>query len=87
VNDTQSVQGEPRLDVWTLMVCGAMSPARPPVAMMVASPTSARMRATTPSTCAANPYRTPDWIDSTVERPTTERGRTSSTERSAAACV
>jgi hypothetical protein len=38
-----------------------------------------------PSTMAAVPYSTPDWIDSIVVRPTTDRGGTSSTRRSPAA--
>jgi hypothetical protein len=43
------------------------------------------IRRTSPSTCAVKPYRIPDCRHSTVFLPITERGRTSSTFRSAAA--
>ena len=50
--------------------CGAISDARPPVAIDRAPPpSSARMRSTIPSTWPAKPKTTPDWSAAVVEVP------------------
>jgi hypothetical protein len=66
---------------------GASPPVPSTVTGPASGPSSSTIRRTSPSTCPAKPYSTPDCRHSTVFFPITERGRTSSTVRSAAARV
>jgi hypothetical protein len=59
--------------------CGVTTEARPPVAIVVAPGSSARIRVTIASTSPAVPNTRPDWIASTVLVPTTFDGAVSST--------
>jgi len=87
MNDTQSVEGQPWFDVLDVLGVGCDESGQSTrrddgrLAELFKDPFD------DPVDLSGEAVQDPDWIDSTIDLPMTERGRTSSTERSAAACA